>query len=71
MTSQLMNKPVRSDFETEEEFEEALGWWMTHQGRILALRSQQAMRAQVDQVEAWGRKMFDRPTESQGPGQPG
>jgi len=30
-------KPKKEDYETEEEFEEAYGYWMSHQGRIIAL----------------------------------
>ena len=30
------SKPKRENFKTEEEFEEAHGYWMGHQGRILA-----------------------------------
>ena len=32
------SKPQRSHFETQEQFEEALGYWMSHQGRVLAAR---------------------------------
>ena len=31
------SKPKPQDFGTQAEYEEALGYWMTHQGRILSL----------------------------------
>lgn len=31
------SKPKREAFRTEEEFEEALGYWNSHQGRILSM----------------------------------
>lgn len=31
------SKPLREVFKSQEEFEEALGYWMSHQGRIIAL----------------------------------
>lgn len=31
------SKPQPTAFSTQEEYEEALGYWMTHQGRILSL----------------------------------
>jgi len=31
------SKPKRENFPDQEQFEEALGYWMSHQGRILAL----------------------------------
>jgi len=31
------SKPQPDQFESEEEFQEAYGYWMSHQGRILAL----------------------------------
>ena len=34
------SKPARDEFDTVEEFEEALGYWMSHVGRILALTLQ-------------------------------
>ena len=33
-------KPHPKDFDTEEAFEECYGYWMSHYGRILALRQQ-------------------------------
>ena len=30
-------KPVRGNFKTQEEFEEAYGYWMSHAGRILGM----------------------------------
>ena len=31
------SKPRRERFPDQEQFEEALGYWMSHQGRILAM----------------------------------
>ena len=33
------SKPRRERFPDQEQFEEALGYWMSHQGRILAMTS--------------------------------
>jgi len=33
-------KPNRKDFESQEQYEEALGYWQSHQGRILGLSAQ-------------------------------
>ena len=33
----LASKPKPEGFSTQTEYEEALGYWMTHQGRILSL----------------------------------
>lgn len=40
------DKPNREDFKSQEEFEEAMGYWRTHQGRILALREEEEYRRQ-------------------------
>lgn len=36
----MPKKPMREDFFSDEEFEECYGYWMSHYGRILALRQQ-------------------------------
>jgi hypothetical protein len=36
----MPKKPMREDFSSDEEFEECYGYWMSHFGRILALRQQ-------------------------------
>lgn len=36
----MPNKPMREDFSNDEAFEEYYGYWMSHYGRILALRQQ-------------------------------
>lgn len=33
------SKPLPADFDIDEEFEEVLGYWFSHVGRILALTS--------------------------------
>ena len=33
----MASKPKPEAFSTQAEYEEALGYWMTHQGRILSL----------------------------------
>jgi len=40
-------KPKRADFPNQVEFEEAYGYWMTHQGRILAMTTSKAKPAQI------------------------
>ena len=35
--SNLPEAPKRTEFESEEEFEEALGYWRSHVGRIKAM----------------------------------
>jgi len=35
-----LDKPKREDFPNQEEFEETVGFWNSHQRRILALRQQ-------------------------------
>lgn len=32
------SQPKRADFKSQDEFEEALGYWQGHQGRILGMR---------------------------------
>lgn len=34
----MPQKPMRENYTSEEEFEECYGYWMSHYGRILALR---------------------------------
>ncbi len=36
----MPEKPKREDFSNDESFEESYGYWMSHYGRILALRQQ-------------------------------
>lgn len=36
----MPKKPMREDFSDEESFEESYGYWMSHYGRVLALRQQ-------------------------------
>jgi hypothetical protein len=36
----MPEKPRREDFSSDESFEESYGYWMSHYGRILALRQQ-------------------------------
>lgn len=66
------SKPSRQAFKTDEEFEEAMGYWQSHQGRILAMTAKQQgtqpqadpagmMRPAADQIEAWGKRAFKAP----------
>ena len=34
----MPEKPKREDFSDDESFEESYGYWMSHSGRVLALR---------------------------------
>jgi hypothetical protein len=34
----MPEKPKREDFSDDESFEESYGYWMSHYGRVLALR---------------------------------
>ncbi len=36
----MPQKPMRENFTSEEAFEEHYGYWMSHYGRVLALRQQ-------------------------------
>ena len=36
----MPHKPIRENFTSEESFDESYGYWMSHYGRILALRQQ-------------------------------
>jgi hypothetical protein len=36
----MPKKPMREDFSNRESFEECYGYWMSHYGRVLALRQQ-------------------------------
>lgn len=42
------SKPIREDFLTAEEFEEAHGYWMGHQGKVLALHRQSQEPSEED-----------------------
>ena len=35
-------RPIKSSFENDEEFEEALGFWMGRQGKVIAVNLSQA-----------------------------
>ncbi len=47
----LDSKPKQADYPNQEEFEEASGWWMAHQGRILALATKQPVNNQTSNKE--------------------
>lgn len=38
--SSAPKKPSREDFDSEEEFEECLGYWMSHVGKVLSIQQQ-------------------------------
>jgi hypothetical protein len=44
--------PRREDFPDEESFEEALGYWRSHIGRILAMRTQRRMQKSQDSASS-------------------
>ncbi len=67
------SKPKPEDFETTEDFEEAHGWWMSHQGRILALNQQAELetedqppspeqQAMHEEYSAYLQRLIDSPT---------